>query len=160
MAEGDEGEIGGDFTGRKRSEGGVRLTKKRKMEEGEVEKQQEKAQCGNCGNIIFIIVKEKGVQVEMGHKGCCTLRKVECQLGARRSGKKPHLGDNWQGAAGREGVTKVTGEELSKKKRKTAERKATGKMLLRTKSQRNSRRKEMYDRKKAEEEEEEREDGS
>ena len=86
MAEGDEGEDGGGIMGRKRSEGGVRLTRKRKLEEGEVEKQQEKAKCENCGNVIFIIVKEKGIQVEMGHKGCCTLRKVECQLGVRKSG--------------------------------------------------------------------------
>ena len=102
MEEGDDGGNGDNIMGRKRSEGGVRLTRKRKTEEGEVEKEQEKAKCDNCGNVIFIIVKEKGIQVEMGHKGCCTLRKVECQLGARRSGKKPHLGDNWVGAAGRE----------------------------------------------------------
>ena len=155
MVEGDDGGNGEFIEGRRRSEGGERDTRKRRREEGEVAKEALKAECDKCGNLIFYIVKEKGVQVEMGHKGCCTLRKVECQLGERRSGKKPYLDDNWEGAAGRERVVKMTAEELSKRKRKTAERKATGKMLIRTKSERNRRRKEMLERNKEEKEEEE-----
>ena len=76
MAEGDEGENGVFIEGRRRSEEGERDTRKRRREEGETEKEALKAECEKCGNLIFYIVKEKGIQVEMGHKGCCTLRKV------------------------------------------------------------------------------------
>ena len=91
---------------------------------------------------IICIVKEKGIQVEMGHRGCCTLRKAEQQAGERRSGKKPQLGNNWKGAAGREGVRKVAVEELTREKRRTAERKAMGKKVVQTKSERNKAKKE------------------
>ena len=132
MAEGDGRGGERDIMGRRRSEGGERLTRIKRREEGEVEKNFLRDQCKKCGEKIYIIVKEKGIQVEMGHRGCCTLRKVEQQLGERRSGKKPHLGDDWKGALGREGVVKVTAEELTKQKRRTAERKAMGKKVVQT----------------------------
>ena len=114
MVEGEERDGERDIMGRKRSEGGERLTRIRRKEEEQVEKNFCRDQCKKCGEKIYILIKEKGVQVEMGHRGCCTLRKVEQQRGERRSGKKPHLGDDWKGASGREGVVKVTAEELTK----------------------------------------------
>ena len=74
-----------EIKGRRRSEGGERLTRVQRREEGEVEKQWPKGECGKCGEVLWVVVKEKGVQVEMGHRGCCTLRKTEQQVGGRRS---------------------------------------------------------------------------
>ena len=92
---------GGEIKGRRRSVGGEQLTQIAWREAGNVEKEWVKGTCLGCGMKIFVLVKEKGIQVEMGHKGCCTLRKAEQMAGERRSGKKPQLGSDWKGAAGR-----------------------------------------------------------
>ena len=59
---------------------------------GEVDEDWEKGKCGKCGEILWIVVKHKAVQTEMGRRGCCTMRKVEQERGTRRSGKRPELG--------------------------------------------------------------------
>ena len=87
-------EDAGGQMGRSRSEGGERLTRKRRREGGEVEDDWEKGKCGKCGEILWVIVKHKEVQTEMGRRGCCTMRKVEQERGVRRSGKRPDIGDN------------------------------------------------------------------
>ena len=58
-------------SGRSRSEGGVRLTRKRKLDEGEVEDDWEKGKCGKCGEVLWVIVKHKAVQMEMGRRCKC-----------------------------------------------------------------------------------------
>ena len=110
--------------GRKRSEGGERLTRKRRLEEGKVVR--EEVICEKCGTKR--LVSDKELQTEMGRRGCCTMRKTEKLLGARRSGKNPDVGDNWEGAGDKYRVERVPVEQLNRDKRRTAERKAMGKM--------------------------------
>ena len=76
-----------EIKGRRRSEGGERMTRIRRKEEGDAEKQWPKGECGKCGEVLWVVVKEKGMQVEMGHRGCCTLRKTEQQVGGEEEWK-------------------------------------------------------------------------
>ena len=125
----DEDQEGGV---RKRSEGGERLTRKRRREEGELVR--EEVACEVCGTVR--LVSDKELQTEMGRRGCCTMRKTEKLEGGRRSGKNPDVGDKWEGAGDKFRVVRVPVEELTREKRRTAERKAMGKLKRKTKTQR------------------------
>ena len=138
MAEGDDGGNGNFIEGRRRSEGGERDTRKRRREEGELVR--EEVACEVCGTVR--LVSDKELQTEMGRRGCCTMRKTEKLEGARRSGRNPDVGDVWEGAGEKFKVVRVAVEELTRDKRRTAERRAMGKMKKKSKTQRKREKKE------------------
>ena len=104
--------------GRNRSKGGIRISRKEKLEETLVPFEK-----------IFlkdtvITYYHKFTQTEMSRRA--TLRKVEKQLKAKRSGKQNSLEGSWEGAAGRYEVNKTPWRSLKFSKRSSIDRRFQG----------------------------------